>query len=62
MSHTNYQSVFKEKVKGILALSPVLLGVPTKKLGVQSNSLLDFGSMMIVNITSAQDLKALLLM
>lgn len=39
MSHTDRRFVFKEKVKDILALSPVLLGVPTKILSVQSNCL-----------------------
>ena len=37
ISHTDYRSPPKENVKNILALSPVLLGVPTKILGTQSN-------------------------
>lgn len=42
MSHMNRRSVFKEKVKDILAISSMLLGVPAKILGAQSNCLRGF--------------------
>lgn len=42
MSHTDRRSVFKEKVKDILAISSMLLGVPAKILGAQSNCLRGF--------------------